>query len=194
MKKALLSIYRAVAEGRLAQTEAIVRIKALKRQASDAAQGVLLATPEWVAASATSAPAQPVDRIFVWGVDPAVTASLKATHGDARFEAFAPPANVTAADEIFADAALQGLAAIQSMLAGARSVRALVIVADRGVDEKAADEAVACGFDAMFRTRLRAGTVSQRSRRLEKKSAMRSGASRKSMAFRVGGVSTTMRS
>ena len=46
----------------------------------------------------------------------------------------------------------------------------------------------------MFRTRLRAGTVSQRSRRLEKKSAMRSGASRKSMAFRVGGVSTTIRS
>ena len=38
------------------------------------------------------------------------------------------------------------------------------------------------------------GTVSQRSSRLEKKSAMRSGASRKSRAFRVGGVSTTIRS
>ena len=36
--------------------------------------------------------------------------------------------------------------------------------------------------------------MSQRSSRLEKKSAMRSGASRKSMALRVGGVSTTIRS
>ena len=46
----------------------------------------------------------------------------------------------------------------------------------------------------MFMTRDRAGTVSQRSSRLLKKSAIRSGASRKSMAFRVGGVSTTIRS
>ena len=46
----------------------------------------------------------------------------------------------------------------------------------------------------MLSTRLRAGTVSQRRSRLEKKSAMRSGASRKSMALRVGGVSTTIRS
>jgi hypothetical protein len=36
--------------------------------------------------------------------------------------------------------------------------------------------------------------ISQRSRRLEKKSAMRCGASRKSMAFLVGGVSTMIRS
>ncbi len=160
MKDSLLSIYRAVAEGRLAQAEALVRIKALKRQMSDAAQGVLLATPEWVVAAATPVPAQPVDRqlldrIFVWGVDPAVLASLKATHGDARIEAFAPPANVTAADGIFTDAALQALAAIQSMLAGAQGVRALVIVADRYVaDTAAVDEAVACGFDAMFRTAM----------------------------------------
>jgi acyl transferase domain-containing protein/acyl carrier protein/NADP-dependent 3-hydroxy acid dehydrogenase YdfG len=165
MKDSLLSIYRAVAEGRLAQAEALVRIKALQRQTSDAAKGVLLATPEWVAASATSAPAQPVgrqladrqllDRIFVWGVDPAVAASLKATHGDARIETFAPPANVAAADGIFTDAALQALAAIQSMLAEVRGVRALVIVADTdAVDEAAVDEAVACGFDAMFRTAM----------------------------------------
>ncbi|MBT2744870.1 MULTISPECIES: SDR family NAD(P)-dependent oxidoreductase [unclassified Lysobacter] len=155
MKDSLLSIYRAVAEGRLAQAEALVRIKALKRQASDAGQGVVLATPEWFAASATSAPAQPVDRLFVWGVDPAVVASLKASRGDAQIEAFAPPANVTSIDGIFADAALQGLAAIQSMLASARSVRALVIVADtRDADTGIADEAVACGFDAMFRTAM----------------------------------------
>ena len=38
------------------------------------------------------------------------------------------------------------------------------------------------------------GGVIHRSSRLEKKSAMRAGASRKSMAFRVGGVSTTIRS
>ncbi|GAB3351107.1 hypothetical protein GCM10027430_14690 [Lysobacter tyrosinilyticus] len=127
----------------------------MKRQTSSAAQGVLLATPEWVAASATSAPAQPVDRIFIWGVDPAVAASLKATHEDARIEAFAAPAHVTTADGIFTDAALQALAAIQSMLAGAQSVRAQVIVADTAaVDEEAADEAVACGFDAMFRTAM----------------------------------------
>ncbi|MGO4777406.1 hypothetical protein AB4084_18185, partial [Lysobacter sp. 2RAB21] len=144
------SIYRAVAEGRLAQAEALVRIKALKRQMSDAAQGVLLATPEWGAAPATSAPAQLVDKIFVWGLDPAVAASLKATHEHARIEAFAPSENVTTADGIFTDAALQGLAAIQSMLAATRSVRALVIVADTGI----ADEAVACGFDAMFRTAM----------------------------------------
>jgi acyl transferase domain-containing protein/enoyl-CoA hydratase/carnithine racemase/acyl carrier protein/NADP-dependent 3-hydroxy acid dehydrogenase YdfG len=167
MKDSLLSIYRAVADGRLAQAEALVRIKALKRRMSNAAPGVLLATPEWVAvsATATSAPAQPVDRqpvnrIFVWGVDPAVAASLKATHEDARIEAFAPPENVTAADGIFTDVALQGLAAIQSMLAAAQSVRALVIVADTtladtdAVDEETADEAVACGFDAMFRTAM----------------------------------------
>ena len=36
--------------------------------------------------------------------------------------------------------------------------------------------------------------MSQRNRRDEKKSAMRCGASRKSSALRVGGVSTTMRS
>ena len=170
MKDSLLSIYRAVAEGRLAQAEALVRIKALKRPISNAAQGVLLATPEWVAASAMSGPAQPVDRqpvnrqlvnrqlvnrIFVWGVDPAVAASLKATHRDARIEAFAPPANVTAADGIFTDAALQGLAAIQSMLAGTQGAHALVIVADGTVAGTAAvDEAVACGFDAMFRTAM----------------------------------------
>jgi len=154
MKDSLLSIYRAVAEGRLAQAEALVRIKALKGQASAAAQGVLLATPEWVAASATPVPAQPVDRIFVWGLDPAKVASLKAAHGDARVQAFAPPADVTA-DGIFTDAALQALAAIQSMLAGAQGVRALVIVADTtAVDEVVADEAVAYGFDAMFRTAM----------------------------------------
>jgi hypothetical protein len=49
-------------------------------------------------------------------------------------------------------------------------------------------------LDAIVNMRLRAGTVSHRSSRLEKKSAMRSGASRKSMAFRVGGVSTMIRS
>ena len=36
--------------------------------------------------------------------------------------------------------------------------------------------------------------MSQRSRREQKKSAMRCGASRKSSALRVGGVSTTIRS
>jgi len=36
--------------------------------------------------------------------------------------------------------------------------------------------------------------MSHRSSRLEKKSAIRSGASRKSSALRVGGVSTTIRS
>jgi hypothetical protein len=43
-------------------------------------------------------------------------------------------------------------------------------------------------------TRDRLGAINQRSRRLEKKSAMRWGASRKSSALRVGGVSTTIRS
>ena len=46
----------------------------------------------------------------------------------------------------------------------------------------------------MFTSRDRYGTISQRSNRDEKKSAMRCGASRKSSALRVGGVSTTMRS
>ena len=50
------------------------------------------------------------------------------------------------------------------------------------------------GRDAAPTTRLRMGAVSQRSRRLPKNSSMRSGASRKSSAFRVGGVSTTIRS
>ena len=50
------------------------------------------------------------------------------------------------------------------------------------------------GRDAIDSTRFLAGAVSQRRSRLEKNSPMRSGASRKSMAFRVGGVSTTMRS
>ncbi|QWP75337.1 SDR family NAD(P)-dependent oxidoreductase [Lysobacter sp. K5869] len=155
MKDSLLSIYRAVAEGRLSQAEALIRIKALKRQAPDAGQGVLLATPEWVAASATAVPAQPVDRIFVWGIDPAATESLAAMHGSARIEAFAPPADVAAEDRIFSDAALQALAAIQSMLTQSQSVRALVIVADMtAVDEEAVGEAVACGFDAMFRTAM----------------------------------------
>ena len=40
----------------------------------------------------------------------------------------------------------------------------------------------------------RYGIVSQRSSRPPKKSAIRFGASRKSIAFRVGGVSMTMRS
>jgi hypothetical protein len=39
-----------------------------------------------------------------------------------------------------------------------------------------------------------AGAISQRKSREEKKSAIRAGASRKSRALRVGGVSTTMRS
>ncbi|MBD8525892.1 SDR family NAD(P)-dependent oxidoreductase [Pseudomarimonas arenosa] len=145
MKDSLLTIYREVAEGRLAQAEALVRIKALKRQASDAAQGVVLATPEWGFAAAASVQAQPVDRIFLWGVDPAVAATLKKARADTQIEAFVPPADVTAADGSFTDAALQGLSAIQSMLAGGRAIRALVLVAD---------ETVACGFDAMFRTAM----------------------------------------
>ncbi|RDZ28510.1 SDR family NAD(P)-dependent oxidoreductase [Lysobacter silvisoli] len=153
MKDTLLSIYRAVAEGRLAQAEALVRIKALKRRASEAEQGVLLAAPEWVAAPATPAPAQPVDRILVWGVDPAVTTSLKTMRGDARIEAFAPPANVVAADRIFTDAALQALAAIQSMLAAGQSFRTLVFVTDTSdADTAAVDAMVASGLEAMFRT------------------------------------------
>ena len=51
------------------------------------------------------------------------------------------------------------------------------------------------GLDvARFTRRLLYGHRQQRSRRLEKKSAIRSGASRKSRALRVGGVSTTIRS
>ena len=50
------------------------------------------------------------------------------------------------------------------------------------------------GFEAKFTRPDRAGAISQRSNRLEKKSAMRLGASRKSSALRVGGVSTTIRS
>ena len=50
------------------------------------------------------------------------------------------------------------------------------------------------GFDATANRPLRAGAMSHRSSRLEKKSAIREGASRKSSAFRVGGVSTTIRS
>jgi hypothetical protein len=65
------------------------------------------------------------------------------------------------------------------------------------LEERGAEDAVGHlveGPEAAFTTRLRYGASSHRSRRDEKNSAMRSGASRKSRAFLVGGVSTMMRS
>jgi acyl transferase domain-containing protein/1,4-dihydroxy-2-naphthoyl-CoA synthase/acyl carrier protein len=144
MKDTLLSIYREVAEGHLTQAEALVRIKALKQQALDAPQGVLLATPEWVEAPAVSGPVQAPDRIVLWGIDPAAVASLK-SQSTAEIVELAPLAAATAEDT-FAHATLQALAAIQSMLAGAvHDVRVLLIVADTP------DAAVASGFAAMCR-------------------------------------------
>ena len=50
------------------------------------------------------------------------------------------------------------------------------------------------GLEASVTSREREGAMSQRNSRLEKNSAIRAGASRKSMAWREGGVSTTIRS
>lgn len=58
MKESLLPIFRAVAEGRLTQAEALVRIKALKRQSRDPGQGVLLADVQWTPAPARASAAQ----------------------------------------------------------------------------------------------------------------------------------------
>ena len=90
MKDALLPIYRAVAEGRLTQAEALIRIKALKQQARDPGLGVLLATLDWTAAPPTvSEAAWAPDRIVLWGVEREVSASLKAQRFGAELvEAF----------------------------------------------------------------------------------------------------------
>ena len=116
MKDTLLSIYRAVAEGHLTQAEALVRIRTLKRQALDAPQGVLLATPEWIAAPAVSGPAQAPDRIVLWGIDRAAAAALKSRSAAEIVEL--APSSTAAADDVFAHATLQALAAIQTMLTG----------------------------------------------------------------------------
>ena len=147
MKDTLLSIYRAVAEGHLTQAEALVRIRTLKRQALDAPQGVLLATPEWIAAPAVSGPAQAPDRIVLWGIDRAAAAALKSRSAAEIVEL--APSSTAAADDVFAHATLQALAAIQTMLTGAvQGVRALLIVAD------APEAAVASGFAAMCRAAM----------------------------------------
>ncbi|MDQ3510176.1 MAG: hypothetical protein M3414_00510, partial [Pseudomonadota bacterium] len=68
----MLPIYRAVAEGRLTQAEALVRIRAIKAQAHGDAQGVLLATRGWTAAplrpSASAGRTQPAGVVLLWGL------------------------------------------------------------------------------------------------------------------------------
>ena len=157
MKDALLPIYRAVAEGRLTQAEALVRIRALKQPPQDAGPGALLATLDWAASPASGSGAQAPDRILLWGVDTAAAAALKAQRPGTEVVEFAPLA--AAMDETFAHAALQALAAIQSMLAGgAQDVRALAVVAGAAVADAAPvdtqDVAVASGLEAMFRTAM----------------------------------------
>jgi acyl transferase domain-containing protein/acyl carrier protein/NADP-dependent 3-hydroxy acid dehydrogenase YdfG len=147
MKDALLPIFRAVAEGRLTQAEALVRIKALKRQARDPGQGVLLASVEWAASPALASAAQAPDRVLLWGVPRAAVAALQAQRGGPEIVELATPASGPIED-VFAQAMLRAFEAIRSMLGAVVVARVLLIAAD------AADATVAAGFEAMCRTAM----------------------------------------
>jgi acyl transferase domain-containing protein/enoyl-CoA hydratase/carnithine racemase/acyl carrier protein len=147
MKDTLLPIFRAVAEGRLTQAEALVRIKALKDQARDPGQGVLLAGIEWVASPAHGSAAQAPDRVLLWGVPRHALAALQAPRGGPEIVELATPTSGPVED-VFAQATLRAFEAIRSMLGAAAGARVLLVVAD------AADATVAAGFEAMCRTAM----------------------------------------
>jgi acyl transferase domain-containing protein/enoyl-CoA hydratase/carnithine racemase/acyl carrier protein/NADP-dependent 3-hydroxy acid dehydrogenase YdfG len=147
MKDALLPIFRAVAEGRLTQAEALVRIQALKRQTRDPGQGVLLASVEWVASPARASDTQAPDRVLLWGVSRDAVAALQAQRGGPEIVELAAPTSGPVED-VFAQATLRAFEAIRSMLGAVAVARVLLIVAD------AADASVAAGFEAMCRTAM----------------------------------------
>jgi acyl transferase domain-containing protein/acyl carrier protein/NADP-dependent 3-hydroxy acid dehydrogenase YdfG len=147
MKDALLPIFRAVAEGRLTQAEALVRIQALKRQARDPGQGVLLASVEWAASPARASAAQAPDRVLLWGVSRDAVATLKTQRGGPEIVELATPTSGPVED-VFAQATLRAFDVIRSMLGAAAVARVLLIAAD------AADATVAAGFEAMCRTAM----------------------------------------
>jgi acyl transferase domain-containing protein/acyl carrier protein len=147
MKDALLPIFRAVAEGRLTQAEALVRIQALKRQTRDPGLGVLLASVEWAASPARASAAQAPDRVLLWGVSRDALATLQTQRGGPEIVELATPTSGPVED-VFAQATLRVFEAIRSMLGAAAVARVLLIVAD------AADATVAAGFEAMCRTAM----------------------------------------
>ena len=147
MKDDLLPIFRAVAEGRLTQAEALVRIKALKRQVRDPGQGVLLAGVEWTASPALASGAQPPERVLLWGVSPSAAGALQARRGGPEVIELAAPVS-GAVEETFAQAMLQTFEVIRSMLGATAGTRVLLIAAD------AADGTVATGLEAMCRTAM----------------------------------------
>ncbi|WP_386825504.1 SDR family NAD(P)-dependent oxidoreductase [Lysobacter brunescens] len=142
----MLPIFRAVAEGRLTQAEALVRIKALKRQSRDPGQGVLLADVEWTAAPARASAEQAPDRVLLWGVSRDAVAALQAQGGPEIVELSTPVSG--SVDDVFAQATLQAFEAIRSMLGATAGARVLLVVAD------AAEATVAAGFEAMCRTAM----------------------------------------
>ena len=147
MKDSLLPIFRAVAEGRLTQAEALVRIKALKHQAHDQGPGVLLAGVEWTPAGMRSGVAQAPDRVLLWGVSRHAVATLKASRGGPEIVELATP-TTGPVEDVFAQATLRAFEAIRSMLGAGAASRVLLIVAD------AADATVAAGIEAMCRTAM----------------------------------------
>ncbi len=146
MNESLLPIFRAVAEGRLTQAEALVRIKALKRQSRDPGQGVLLADVQWTPAPARASAAQAPDRVLLWGVPHDAVAALQAQRGPEIVDLSTPMSGPI--DVVFARATLQAFEAIRSMLGATAAARVLLVVAD------AADATVAAGFEAMCRTAM----------------------------------------
>jgi len=151
MKRPLLSIYRAVAEGRLTRAEALARIKALTLRSSGRT-GVVLATREWRPAAARASETRRPDRILLWGVPQETALALQAHAGACERLEPAPTKTALpqAIDELFSRAARRCFDAIRSALArlsaGAGSVHILLVVAD------GPDSIVAAGFEAMFRT------------------------------------------
>ncbi|NOT89843.1 MAG: SDR family NAD(P)-dependent oxidoreductase [Lysobacter sp.] len=157
MKDSLLPIYRAVAEGRLTQAEALVRIKALKQRNADAAQqGTILATRQW-----TSAPAAPAgdaggspqapQKILLWGVASETTAFLRKHLSAADLVEIAPPGSKET-DASFAQAALQCFGEIKSLLANkagrAKRIGLLLVAVD------SPGMSVATGLEALLRTAM----------------------------------------
>ena len=156
MKDSLLPIYRAVAEGRLTQAEALVRIRALKQRAAEAPQGTILATRRWTSAPVSSATdvgaaSQALPKSLLWGIAPDAVAFLRTQPGTADLLEIAPAGSADI-DAAFAEAALQCFGEIKSLLADkanhAKRIGLLLVVADSPA------LSVAAGLEALLRTAI----------------------------------------
>ncbi len=155
MKDSLLPIYRAVAEGRLTQAEALVRIKALKQRNADTKQGTILATRQWTSAPAAADPGSPQvlsdapQKILLWGVAPDTTAFLRKHLSGAGLVEIALSGSKDI-DTSFAEAALQCFDEIKSLLTDKANHTKRMRLQLVAVDSPALS--AAAGLEALLRT------------------------------------------